>query len=76
MNSIKSTSSNSDVAELFDKYDPRKPFYESYRLSLTHFSDLFKSLSPWSSGTQADVMALRCFRVGFIIFIYTIIRVN
>lgn len=63
MNSIKSTSSNCDVAELFDKYDPRKPFYESYRLSLTHFSDLFKSLSPWSSGTQADVMALRCFRL-------------
>lgn len=51
------------AAELLDKYDPTKPYYELYKVDFDQFHTLFLALSPWAVGSQADTTALRLFRL-------------
>ncbi|ESO10999.1 hypothetical protein HELRODRAFT_190267 [Helobdella robusta] len=49
--------------DIFDKFDPRKPFYEQYTLPFEQFRTLFLALLPWGCGSLGDVLALRSFRL-------------
>jgi hypothetical protein len=50
-------------ADLLDKYDPGKPYYEQYKVDFDQFKTLFLALSPWATGNLAETMALRMFRL-------------
>ena len=54
-------------ADLLDKYDPAKPYYEQYKVDFDQFKTLFLALSPWATGNLAETIALRLFRVRIFI---------
>ncbi|XP_052799590.1 TBC1 domain family member 9-like isoform X2 [Mya arenaria] len=49
-------------ADIADKYDPSRPYYEIYKVDFDQFKTMFLSLSPWARGQRAGVLALRAFR--------------
>ncbi|XP_053384071.1 TBC1 domain family member 9-like isoform X2 [Mercenaria mercenaria] len=53
---------NQQPADLADKFDPSRPFYEIYKVDFDQFKTMFLSLSPWAKGQRGGVLALRAFR--------------
>ena len=58
--------------DAIDKYDPTKPYYEQYKLDFDQFKTLFLAFSPWATGSFAEVLALRTFRVSMTIIHLTL----
>jgi len=50
-------------ADIADKYDPSRPYYEIYKVDYDQFKSMFLSLSPWAKGDKGVILALRAFRV-------------
>ena len=48
-----------------DKYDPSRPYYETYKVDFDQFKTMFLSIAPWAKGPRGGVLALRVFRVMF-----------
>ena len=55
------------LADVTDKYDSTKPYYEMYKVDFDQFKTMFLSLSPWAKGQRGGVLALRAFRVSVIL---------
>lgn len=53
---------NQKPADLADKFDSSRPFYEIYKVDFDQFKTMFLSLSPWAKGQRGGVLALRAFR--------------
>ncbi|XP_060561507.1 TBC1 domain family member 9B-like [Ruditapes philippinarum] len=53
---------NQQPADLADKFDPSRPYYEIYKVDYDQFKTMFLSLSPWAKGQRGGVLALRAFR--------------
>jgi hypothetical protein len=54
---------NQPPTDVFDKYDPAKPYYEQYKVDFDQFKILCNALSPWASCQHCDLLALRMFRL-------------
>jgi hypothetical protein len=54
---------NQPPTDVFDKYDPCKPYYEQYKVEFDQFRVLFCALSPWTSYRHSDILALHVFRL-------------
>jgi len=55
--------SNQPPTDVFDKYDPAKPYYEQYKVDFDQFRILFVALCPWIGCRHSDTLALRAFRL-------------
>lgn len=49
-------------ADMGDKFDPSRPYYEMYKIDFEQFKTMYLSLSPWASGPRAGHLALRTFK--------------
>ncbi|XP_041366492.1 TBC1 domain family member 9-like [Gigantopelta aegis] len=49
-------------ADTGDKYDPSRPYYDNYKVEFDQWKTMFFGLSPWATGSEAGVLALRSFR--------------
>lgn len=49
-------------ADMGDKFDPSRPYYEMYKVDFEQFKTMYLSLSPWASGPRAGHLALRTFK--------------
>ncbi|XP_055998545.1 TBC1 domain family member 9-like isoform X2 [Ostrea edulis] len=49
-------------ADMGDKFDPSRPYYEMYKVDFEQFKTMYLSLSPWASGSRAGHLALRTFK--------------
>ncbi|XP_061166989.1 TBC1 domain family member 9-like isoform X2 [Saccostrea echinata] len=49
-------------ADMGDKFDPSRPYYEMYKVDFEQFKTMYLSLSPWASGQRAGHLALRTFK--------------
>jgi len=55
--------SNQPPTDVFDKYDPCKPYYEQYKVDFDQFKVLFLALCPWIGCQHSETLALRVFRL-------------
>jgi len=55
--------SNQPPTDVFDKYDPCKPYYEQYKVDFDQFKILFLALCPWIGCQHSETLALRVFRL-------------
>jgi len=55
--------SNQPPTDVFDKYDPCKPYYEQYKVDFDQFKILFFALCPWIGCQHSETLALRVFRL-------------
>lgn len=49
-------------ADMGDKFDPSRPYFEMYKIDFEQFKTMYLSLSPWASGPRAGHLALRTFK--------------
>jgi len=54
---------NQPPTDVFDKYDPCKPYYEQYKIDFDQFKVLYSALCPWIGFQHSDTLALRVFRL-------------
>ena len=54
---------NQPPTDIFDKYDPCKPYYEQYKVDFDQFKILYLALCPWMGCQHSETLALRIFRL-------------
>jgi len=54
---------NQPPTDVFDKYDPCKPYYEQYKIDFDQFKVLYLALCPWNGCQHSETLALRVFRL-------------
>jgi len=54
---------NQPPTDVFDKYDPCKPYYEQYKIDFDQFKILYLALCPWIGCHNSDMLAMRVFRL-------------
>lgn len=54
---------NQPPTDVFDKYDPCKPYYEQYKVDFDQFKILYSALCPWIGCQHSETLALRVFRL-------------
>jgi len=54
---------NQPPTDVFDKYDPCKPYYEQYKVDFDQFKVLYSALCPWIGYHHSETLALRVFRL-------------
>ena len=54
---------NQPPTDVFDKYDPCKPYYEQYKIDFDQFKVLYLALCPWIGCHHSETLALRVFRL-------------
>ena len=55
--------SNQPPTDVFDKYDPCKPYYEQYKVDFDQFKVLYLAFCPWLGCQHSENLALRAFRL-------------
>jgi len=54
---------NQPPTDIFDKYDPCKPYYEQYKVDFDQFKLLYLALCPWMGYQHSETLAVRVFRL-------------
>jgi len=54
---------NQPPTDIFDKYDPGKPYYEQYKVDFDQFKILYLAVCPWVGCQHSETLALRVFRL-------------
>ena len=54
---------NQPPTDIFDKYDPCKPYYEQYKVDFDQFKILYLAMCPWMGCQHSETLALRVFRL-------------
>jgi len=54
---------NQPPTDIFDKYDPCKPYYEQYKIDFDQFKILYLALCPWIGCQHSETLAVRVFRL-------------
>ena len=53
-------------ADVFQEYNPNRPYYDLYRVDYAQFKNIFIPICPWAQGVAPEPVCLKTFRVSVV----------